>query len=269
MQNSCFELKADPVDYGPPTSLEKIDSELNAPLQARSPFDIQKGEFVVLEENQTLATGKPLVLADIGLTVIGREESNEGNLVELIWLEESYRYSGDQTQHQIKEHRRTLERSRSTSVIDRKNVVEAPLKALAAKVQTLSPSVKILAGNEDVVTYHDLVVTHTQSLPPAAVVEDPQCGGLNPCLIHTVNVSYSEVLWRKDQEPQKVEYVFRLSPDVPYFARVMDLCITAMVPIQGQRYRVMQCTHVRKFHFSKESPTPTAAPAETGFARSI
>lgn len=262
LQVGCFELAPEPIQYGPEASASAVDSALNDPLQKLTPLTSQVGDFVALEETQIVGTGEPQVVGDIGLTVIERSEDPKTNTVTLKWLEESFKYSGEQTQHQVREHSRSYSSASSETAaapVQIKSLsVEPWLRALERQMQPLHINStpihqRVQTHEAGKRSYHDLVVRHQLSEPPEAVRQDAKCGGLAQCQIRTTEVSFSEVTKYDNQAPEKIQYVLLLSPDVPYFARILEFCISTSVLVEGRRYRVVQCKKVRNFKFAAAS----------------
>ena len=112
-----------------------------------------------------------------------------------------------------------------------------------------SPAQKSVSQEIEKVTFHDLVVKTENSRPPETVAKLEDCGGIENCEIEITKISYEVVFHFSDEKIQKHQVEWHLSPDVPFFASVLEQCATTLVPIDNLRVLVKQCEKVRDFQF--------------------
>lgn len=87
---------------------------------------------------------------------------------------------------------------------------------------------------------------------PAAMQALENCGGLPNCQMRVKTVAFNWIFILKKgniEERQKVNYNVAISPDLPFFARLVDNCARGLgtVPGSSQKFLVTSCTHLGKF----------------------
>lgn len=99
------------------------------------------------------------------------------------------------------------------------------------------------------------LVTSSEVRPaPDLVAAQPNCGGLPGCQMHVNNVAFDVLLTTTKPDgvsTQKIKFISSISPDVPYFARVLDYCTLGLVdvPSMGQKVLVKVCDHLKNFNY--------------------
>lgn len=87
---------------------------------------------------------------------------------------------------------------------------------------------------------------------PTAMQTLENCGGLPDCKMRVKTVAFNWTFILKKgniEERQKVNYNVAISPDLPFFARLVDNCARGLgsVPGSSQKFLVTSCTHLGKF----------------------
>ncbi len=87
---------------------------------------------------------------------------------------------------------------------------------------------------------------------PAAMQTLENCGGLPNCQMRVKTIAFNWIFILKKgniEERQKVNYNVAISPDLPFFARLVDNCARGLgsVPGSTQKFLVTSCTHLGKF----------------------
>ena len=99
--------------------------------------------------------------------------------------------------------------------------------------------------------------TYTQyETPPASVAQAPNCKGIPNCLLKVVTTKFAFVFMDTDSEGKelrnKILYEVRLSPEVPYLARVLSQCRQGIVPIdQSTKIYAKICDKTTSFEAGK------------------
>jgi hypothetical protein len=118
----------------------------------------------------------------------------------------------------------------------------APDEVLRATVHSLDTSTA---------TYHNLVISTSMVAPPASVQTRTNCVGLTNCLIQVTTVDFDQVT-NDGTSDDRSHFTFQLSPTVPYFARQLNECVTAMIDAGDgiNKVLVTQCKPVIDFTFN-------------------
>lgn len=91
----------------------------------------------------------------------------------------------------------------------------------------------------------------TQDAPPL-IQSQTNCGGLTDCKVHLKRVSFDwSFIATKGTEThkQKINYTIALSPDMPFFSRVMEYCSRGLVtvPSTGNQVLISVCNRVKNY----------------------
>ncbi len=99
---------------------------------------------------------------------------------------------------------------------------------------------------------YKLQVESKLETPPKIIAAAPNCRGLKDCKINVKNIQFVYVIKQTDLETKKViEYKsikqMKVSPDLPFFSRLMENCFQTFVTIKEQKYPVQFCEKVQDF----------------------
>lgn len=126
--------------------------------------------------------------------------------------------------------------------------IESPLFT-ESELQTLAQ--KKAESNEDNVTgiqFYNLRNQQVSATPPEKVQARPNCAGLKECKIQADQITYDVVFQYESGKTQTHNVEWLISREVPFFAGILKQCATTLVPIEGARVLVKQCSEVIDFN---------------------
>jgi hypothetical protein len=275
-----------PLNLGPEIDPSAIDAALATPLKSTTPLAIKLGEGFVLSETQELGgvSGSYNVISDRSQTVVERSETATEILMTII--EHKQTYSNGKVQKTSTEIPVRVEKTAQValmlgpeSALPRLDESEASntgtnnpqsirfreeirellssrspqiLRSLLQARSDQNDSTDVTTLSEKTkVTYHGLKSSVTFEPPPALVQKRENCAGLSNCRLQVHRISFDMVFWENGQ-PDRVHWEFKLSPDAPYLASVLDKCVTGLVALGGNQGEVLvrQCMPVVDFRFT-------------------
>ena len=99
-------------------------------------------------------------------------------------------------------------------------------------------------------SFHNLRLDITVEEAPD-VVQQAGCQGMQTCSMRVYNLRfYQRILTPSGEEDLRL-HEYRISPDVPWFARVLEHCIAVKVRVDSLDYPLRQC--IRSSNFGRES----------------
>lgn len=253
--SSCLKSPDLTQDLGPAIAPEKITQALLDSWGDADPNALEKNNFVAIDRTQKILdmTGETVVF-QVGFTIMDKKESEDkGSYIYDVLQQTNEITSG---QSKLSSLLRTISVPKTTS----QGTVD-PMKAFTtSNLQPLSIEVfssflnACLSGNNFSATCHNLSVSEETVAPPDKVKALPNCGGLANCQIRVRTISFDRQVniiskAASSERTEKIHFRIRLSPDVPFLARVMESCFRGMVqvPNSTQRVLVTLCDRVQDF----------------------
>jgi len=255
---SCLKAPEITQDLGPEVSTEKITSALLSAWGDIDPNTLEKNNFVAIDRTQKILdiSGETVVF-QVGFTIIDKKESEDKG---------SYIYDILQQTNEITQGQSKLSSLLRTVSVPKSNpqiqsTSKLPLSIMSASnLQALSIEVfssflnACISGQSYTASCHNLIESEELVPPPDKVKDAPNCGGLPDCKIRVKTISFDRKVTIRNKETssnqtESIHFQIRLSPDVPFLARVMESCFRGMVqvPNSTQRVLVTLCDRVQDF----------------------
>ena len=241
---------------------------------------LRKNDFAYIETDQTVQGYDPRLVTQTGITVSDRSISSDQTLVHhrvLFQLAEidSNGHANTSTTAEDFDVTNTLKPVTPVPAASSSSVSAAELTSKMVKTLTTaadgSGQVREHALSIDVAANlfqicalstpanvtlkcYNLVTSAEVRPAPDLVAAQPNCGGLPGCQMHVNNVAFDVLLTTTTPDgvsTQKIKFISSISPDVPYFARVLDYCTVGLVdvPSMGQKVLVKVCDHLKNFNY--------------------
>lgn len=194
-------------DLGAPVACPAIEKSLNEGI-AGTLDKVQVGDYVLME-NKYFTFSSPWVkyqdFSDLVVEIYPHAEGKELHLIRT-----TVNYSGG-----------------TASKPDSKHVY-----GLATADYLICPEVE-----SSLVTFHNFKAIDSKGPSP-----DPKCKG-DDCTIRIREVRF-DIADRSGGGEKRYNYVFKVSPDLPYLARFLSQCATSKQDVNGMDVPVTQCTDV-------------------------
>ncbi len=266
---SCMKEPKTEITYGPPIQRKKIALELQKAIgEDDSPGDFRK-EDAVLKENTRQIRGRAAidVLSRTNFTIVDRIEIE--NQWQISVTENFQQFDPGNPTHLIDPIIREDPRCFNKETFIRENCETPSLRLNQKNTQEkeaylvpLNVFQQSTLEDDEILSYHNLIVKNYRIAPPIYLERDPQCGGIPDCLINVTEVGFDRVNWTNDPNGYKIHFSLKISKDVPQLARYLETCQQGSVQIisEGQdpktapRFLVTFCETVRDF---KQGPKPT------------
>jgi hypothetical protein len=99
----------------------------------------------------------------------------------------------------------------------------------------------------------NLKVTKVKEAPPKNPKNGNNCGNLPQCQLLATTIQFDIVYSTKDNKTEtttrtKISYTIKMSHDVPFLSKILDLCYLGMASAQNQKFPVTICyktTHIQ------------------------
>lgn len=235
------------AELGPKVTVSEVDNALKGAMGGRTPLETKVGDQALYEVNQRIESGDVTVLQDLLLQVKEREE-NEHFII----------YRLDQTSVSYEKKEPDTVRTELEWKIAKVHLPELPpTRPLDTSTHPLRldrifhPSVfseqYSPLEKEIPVTFHNLQVIKTTRAVPPGVAADSQCRHLNPCQLNVTEVNFDLVEWPSPDNWKTSQYRYIYSPDTPFPAHLILLCVKQLVDAGQRDYFVSQCQMLRDF----------------------
>jgi len=216
----CLEMQKETVNAPPKTSCESVEASLNQSIVGSEKY-LQTEDWVHYEETVAATSQPETIVLDqvrkiIKLIPLGAEGEK---FYEARLFETNITYKDGKAQTETKE---TME--------------DAPT---VYSLCPISPAVSFFGlqgggGPVDVRQYKD------------------NCGSYANCQMRVSQVNFDQLVAMSDGSFEAVKYRFVFSTEVPYFARVLEMCVTQSYELNGQKIPVTRCRRVKNFGFKGE-----------------
>lgn len=252
---ACQRTDGDPVTLGPEVSIEDVLKALSEPTASVDfAAQMQPGAFAHWQDVQTIAASYSMVVADTGQTVDERDETADPSYVWFNVLERKFSYVGNESREVATERAMRLARktdaASQAALFDWTPVSKPWTDAAKLVASSLFPNgVTTAEAAARKVKFHGLKRSVQRVPPPELVRARPNCGGVRDCLIALHTIEFDQVVNGGLKPMEKIHYTFKLSPDVPFLASLMDRCMTTLVSIGTTTTLFSQCAPVVDFHF--------------------
>lgn len=236
----CVKHEQPRQDFGPESDPQEILNTIKKIRSASNPFSMKIGEFVHLEENQTVANTVHSVTADTGITVTNREENDVA--VRYSFTQRRFTYYEQKPREVATELPPLVLKKPKAASLDLTRNLGAP-SPLAEPLAFLTKS----AAETAQVTFHNFKFSEQVEPAPDLVAQRPNCLNIEGCKYQVSRLSFDEVSWANGQ-PELTQYSYAFSDKVPYIANQLENCATRMVELSsGSKAPVKFCSLVRDF----------------------
>lgn len=266
---NCIKEPKTEISYGPPIQRKKIALELQKAIGVDDSPGAFRKEDAVLKENTRQIRGRAAidVLSRTNFTIVDRIEL--ANQWQISVTENFQQFDPGNPTHLIDPIIREDPRCFNKETFVRENC-ESPSLNLNQKstqeneayLNPLNVFQQSSLEDEEILSYHNLIVKNYRVAPPISLERDAQCDGIPECLINITEVNFDRVNWTNDPNGYKIHFSLKISKDVPQLARYLETCQQGSVQVisEGQdpktapRFLVTFCETVRDF---KQGPKPT------------
>jgi hypothetical protein len=265
----CINEPNHKIEYGPQVSVNKIRAAwLAAKGSKDSPGNIQNEEFVSMRRTQLLRGIGIKNCSISAITVVDRKDSINQWQVNAAEEYLEYEYCNSENKKPI-----LYREAHDCWNKESGDLAECEIDTLSQKAELginfelaihLKPrSEDLNEGIDRIISYHNLKVnTHLED-PPYSV--NARCPDSTNCQINVTEIDFDLVDWTFDPEGKKYHYHWKVSPEVPQLARVLDDCqqVSVALPQPGQdpkkalRVLVTECLTVVDYQLPP--PIPTAS----------
>jgi hypothetical protein len=114
----------------------------------------------------------------------------------------------------------------------------------------------------------NLKVTKAKEAPPKNPKNGNNCGNLPQCQLLATTIQFDIVYSTKDNKTEtttrtKISYTAKMSQDLPFLSKILDLCYLGMASAQNQKFPVTIC--YKTTHIQAGAPeTSTAVATDSG-----
>jgi hypothetical protein len=219
---------------GTEVTAEAVQKTLGS-IKVASPASIEKGEFAYIERSLRIESNAPEVIKQTADTVVDKVDQGDYYSLNIV---------------------RQLVEFIDGKPLSSKTELVAQLKkttdSVAQRPQSFKVNGKLEAQNAQTVKFYNLTSENVLLKVPLLVQMRKNCGGLGSgkCsqALNATRVGFDVVVSENDQV-NRSSYIYLISPDVPYFATIMTVCVQTLYPIKDQRVNVLQCDEVKDFSF--------------------
>jgi hypothetical protein len=267
LSTSCMKVPSLSDDLGDAVNPQAVEDEME---KAWGDFDlnkIQKGDFAYIEKTAQLQNGEPSVALRKGITISQIDKQSSGTT--FTFLIQSEEMGSDQ------QSKLSTRESKACYDCQRSSASQAAVSETSAeKVTQKDAETDIITNPFDnflnsirmcgyrctnasqcgdlTVDCFKMSVENTVEAAPRLVAAAPNCRGLKDCKINVKNIQFVYVIKQTDPETKKlIEYKsikkLKISPDLPFFSRLIENCFQTFVTINQQKYPVQFCEKVQDF----------------------
>ncbi len=250
---ACVKHEQPKQDFGPESDPQEILNTIKKVRSSSNPFSMKVGEFVHLEENQTVANTVHSITADTGITVTNREENDVA--VRYSFTQRRFTYY-EQKPREVATELPPLvlkkPQKSSSSIADMIfsfgiSVTPSPNPLAPSPLSGPQTHLTMSASEPSQVTFHNFKFSEQTEPAPDLVAQRPDCLNIEGCKYKVSRISFDEVAWINNQ-PELTQYSYAFSDRVPYIASQLENCATRMVELSsGSKAPVKFCSVVRDF----------------------
>lgn len=227
LQTACLEVQEKPVDYGPEVSLDEIYKALQEPLGSTNNV-IGNGEKSELVAAAYLRSGESFLIQKENREVVSREDKTS------YWI---YNSKISRVEYADGKPVPKPEELDKTPVNKPKGIDVNSVSLL--ETQDLAPTKS---------TFHKLLSEDFVMEPPQKVKNKSGCVAIPDCKLRARKVSVVKVDWLPEGK-KRHDLEFIVTPDAPYFSRLLQQCDTFLKDLGGRSIALTLCNSVTDFDF--------------------
>lgn len=229
---SCTEKLQD-APLGDEVAVSSKDDIMKDALTSANPVHLQKDDWVLTEQSQTLFGSNTLISGYVDYKIISRSEDTAKSLINLTILMRKTTIKNDGTKEE------------KTSEYDwniPKNY-KPPQESDPDEAEPCSPYSK----NFKKIRVFGLSRSTKDIEPPPLVKNAPDCGGIKNCRLRIQDISWNET-WDLPEETMRFHCAFEVANQIPYFGMISKRCISFIAKSNGQQVPVEICDRVVNLH---------------------
>lgn len=261
-----------------PSSVAEVYGSIADAWGESDPLSMKKGDFIYNETTQQIETQNPSLVLQEGTTVsnVGSTvaKPNEINFT-YIYQTRVIKSNGDVLTNSREDHRTFIT---DEPVVETAKVAAKALLPMGGDVQAMADDLQMSLGFENVyglalacqktegldkycretlkvdscrVECSNLKTADEIHPAPDLIKTRPNCSDLPGCMMRLKKVSFDWAIIMKigdSTETQKINYSVSLSPDLPFFSRMVQYCSRQLYAINAsQKVLVTTCNNLKDF----------------------